>query len=117
MSTNYYLRTAEQSAADEDGMHLGLSAAGIFMFRAWPELGIISVVTLEKFLRASNDQIVSDYKETPSVDEFLKFVSGGRKPESRQFSNRETVTDRRGIQEGMRFLDAEGYLFHNYEFS
>lgn len=117
MSTNYYLQNEAQAAAGEDGMHLGLSAAGIFMFEAHVRKGIISLKSLEEFLRKSKAKIVNEVKETFTVDEFMAFVADRRRPEMAQFRNSDTVTDRKGIREGMRYKDAEGYLFFNYEFS
>lgn len=117
MSTNYYLQTEAQAKADQDGRHLGLSAAGIFMFRAYPKQNIISVKSLEAFLRQAEGTITNEVGETLTVDEFLEFVSIRRRPEMSQFKNSETVVERKAIREGMRFKDAEGYLFYNYEFS
>lgn len=117
MSTNYYLRTEQQTAAGEDGMHLGLSATGIFMFEAHPRRGIVSLAALEQHLRGAAGQIVSEYGESMTIEEFLHFVAVRRKPDAPQFKNSPVVTDRKGVREGMRFRDAEGYLFHNYEFS
>jgi len=117
MSTNYYLQTEAEAKAEQDGMHLGLSAAGIFMFRAYPKKNIISAQSLEQFLRQAPGTITNEVGETVTVDEFMQFVSIRRRPEMSQFKNSETVLERKAIREGMRFKDAEGYLFYNYEFS
>lgn len=117
MSTNFYLQTEAQALEDQDGMHLGLSSAGVFMFRAYPRKKLVSLAALEQFLRQAEGTIINEVKETYTVDEFLQFVAVRRNPEMAQFKNSQTVTDHKGVRDGMRFKDAEGYLFFNYEFS
>lgn len=117
MSTNYYLKPKKATPTAEEGVHLGLSAAGIFMFRAYPRRGVISLKALEAYLRKDGGAIVNEYGESSTLEEFMAFVADRRKPEMAQFRNSPTVDNRAGIRDGMRFKDPDGYLFFNYEFS
>jgi hypothetical protein len=117
MSTNYYLKPKKATPNTEDGMHLGLSAAGIFMFRAYPRRGVISLKALQDYLRKDGGAIVNEYGEPSTLDEFMAFVADRRKPDMAQFRNSPIVDSSAGIRDGMRFKDPEGYLFFNYEFS
>jgi len=117
MSTNYYLKPNKATANTEEGLHLGLSAAGIFMFRAYPRRGVISLKALEAYLRKDGGTIVNEYGENSSLEEFMTFVADRRDPNNAQYRNSPTVDSTIGIREGMRFKDPSGYLFFNYEFS
>lgn len=120
MSTNFYLRTPQHEAMYgpdwAGGLHLGLSAAGIFMFRAYPRLGIISLRSLKQHLRGVTGTIVNEYGVPLTLEEFLDFVSVRRKPDTPRFLNSPVVTDLKSVKDGMRFQDSEGYLFNNYPF-
>lgn len=114
MSTNYYLRQKGESG---DGLHIGLWAADSFTFHAYPEEGLTSAAAWKERLRTDAGEIFNEYDTPVSRERLFALASDGRRPQSAQFLNSPMVTEPSQILPDMRYKDAEGYLFGNYNFS
>ncbi len=100
MSTNFEMYDRER----QEIRHLGQRAGGWqFMFRAWPELGIMDTQTWLRQLDSA-EWIKDEYGRSYSVDEFLEAVEACAN----------------GLQRGLHghdWRDREGNTFCSAEFS
>lgn len=106
MSTNYY---AKHPGDTSEGLHIGKHSGGWeFLFRAHPELGLVSTESWRRFLDHPWVTIVAEYGVETSADEFWEGVHrwhGARRPLSEQ--DVDLGPRRWRDDEGNQFLDVE----------
>lgn len=106
MSTNYYARTPD-TPANEDGLHIGQSAAGWeFLWQAHRDPQIKSVEDWREYLFQPDVRVVDEYgEEEDDLDGFLAWAIR---------SNAATVYKRTG--EGVDFRDEHDRPFSYADF-
>lgn len=71
MSVNYYARTPETPEAEE-GLHIGKHVGGKeFLFRAHPDLGLVTVEAWRTFLSRPGVTIVAEHGLIEPLEEFM----------------------------------------------
>ena len=73
MSTNFFARSLDCSNAEE--LHIGKCSLGWdFLFRAYPDRGLISSIAWYNFLCLPDVQIVSEYGDVCTLEEFWEYA-------------------------------------------
>lgn len=110
MGTNYYVKAvpAECPCCHRpfEKLHIGKVSSGWrFSFRAYPEQDLMSFAKWKARLAHSGTQIVDEYGNDVSFDDFVKVVTD-------HFAGELSAYDIKG-----EFVDPDGHPFYHYEFS
>ena len=117
MSTNFYFRPADQ-AQYRDADHIGLYAAGMFMFRVFLANGLTSFAAWQEKLRQPGLVIVDEYNDPVSFAGFKTLAESCLNAPSTQYRNAPHLqVDLVILPKLHRYRDAAGHLFGNYVFS
>lgn len=117
MSTNFYYRKATDTETDEDN-HIGLSAAGIFLFRVYTRKGLITSEAWKKFLAEPGRVVVDEYGRVRDTAEFFALLDDSKSTDRAEYRNSPMLTpDMRITSSVRRYQDGYGHLFCNYVFS
>lgn len=117
MSTNFYFLEAGDESY-QDANHIGLSAAGLFVFHAFPEKGLTTFEAWQKFLQAAGRTIVDEYNRPRTAAEFTHLVQitkNGAASAGYLNSPQLPATEKITL-EIRRYRDENGHMFANYNF-
>jgi hypothetical protein len=118
LSTNFYYRKATDTETDEENCHIGLSAAGIFMFRVYTRKGLITSEAWKKFLAEDGRVIIDDYNRIWTPGEFSGLLDSSKNTDRAEYRNSPELTPETRITSQLRrYRDGFGHLFCNYVFS
>jgi hypothetical protein len=111
MGTNFY---AKHPGMEGEGLHIGKRSAGWeFLWRAHPELGLMSTVGWHRFLDHPWVTIVAEYGVEVALDEFWVMATNQCTAAG---PTRRRPDDDDGPWAGKQWRDRNGFPFANYEF-
>jgi hypothetical protein len=117
MSTNFYYRDATATATNEKN-HIGLSAAGIFLFRVDTCKGLITSEAWKQFLAEPGRVVVDEYDRVRPTAEFFALLDSSKNTDRAEYRNSPELTAETRITSQLRrYRDGFGHVFCNYVFS
>jgi hypothetical protein len=120
MSVNYYIAIPGQP--EEDGLHVGLLAGGMFRFRAHPDRALVSFDAWLAHLQQHAAQLVDEYGDPILLEPFLNCVVRKRDEalanrRMGEYHNAPQLAEDQTHIPGKRYRDAKGFLFFDFNFS
>jgi hypothetical protein len=122
MSINYYLRIKDFETGESHEEHLALYASGLYRLQALPEQNIFCLNDWVKRFDYLGVEIVTEYDEVVSANKFTDDVRANKEIVVKDLSNKtyhhaKSLLSNQTHIPNDRYLDSEGILFNDYNFS
>jgi hypothetical protein len=120
MSTNFYVTNPDKPT--DESLHVGLQAAEMFRFRAHPGKSLVTFDAWSAHLRQNAKDFRDEYGNPADVERFLAMRVLERddlkaNQGKREYHNAPQLVAGQPHISGKRYRDAQGFLFHDFEFS